>query len=92
MFGAIIVSLVLLILFVLLTPGVLLTLPKKGSKITVAFVHGLVFAIIFYILYIYVIKRIFMLSFENFKVVKEGEPCNDGNQHYHWNGSFFQCM
>jgi hypothetical protein len=32
-------------LFVALTPGVLLTLPKGGKKITVAVVHGVVFAI-----------------------------------------------
>jgi len=36
------------LLFVLLTPGILLTLPKGGSKLTVAAVHGLVFAVVFY--------------------------------------------
>ena len=36
------------ILFFLLTPGMLLSLPPKGSKMTVAAVHALVFAIIFY--------------------------------------------
>ena len=35
------------ILFVLLTPGILLTLPPKGSKLTVALVHGVVFAVLF---------------------------------------------
>jgi hypothetical protein len=34
-------------LFVLLTPGILLTLPPGGSKLTVAVVHGLVFALVF---------------------------------------------
>jgi hypothetical protein len=34
------------ILFVLLTPGILLSLPPKGSKWTVAIVHGLVFALV----------------------------------------------
>ena len=34
------------LLFVLLTPGILLSLPPKGSKWTVAIVHGLVFALI----------------------------------------------
>jgi hypothetical protein len=38
--------LVLVALFVLLTPGVLLRLPKNGSKMTVAVVHGLVFALV----------------------------------------------
>ncbi len=37
---------VLAALFVVLTPGVLLRLPKNGSKMTVAVVHGLVFALV----------------------------------------------
>jgi len=36
------------LLFVLLTPGILVRLPPNGSKLTVALVHGLVFAIIFH--------------------------------------------
>ena len=36
------------LLFVVLTPGILLTLPKGGSKLTVAAVHGLVFAVVLY--------------------------------------------
>ncbi len=35
-------------LFVLLTPSILVRLPKKGNKYTVAFVHGLIFAIIYH--------------------------------------------
>ena len=35
------------VLFVLLTPGILLTLPPKGSKLTVAVVHGVVLAFLF---------------------------------------------
>ena len=35
------------ILFVLLTPGILVTLPPKGSKLTVAIVHGVVLATLF---------------------------------------------
>lgn len=38
--------LVLVALFVVLTPGILLRLPKNGSKLTVAVVHGLVFALV----------------------------------------------
>jgi hypothetical protein len=33
-------------LFVALTPGVLLRLPPGGSKLTVALVHGVVFALV----------------------------------------------
>ena len=36
------------LLFVALTPGVLLTLPKGGSKLTVAAVHALIFAVVYY--------------------------------------------
>jgi hypothetical protein len=41
-------NLYIALLFVALTPGVLLTLPKGGSRLTVAFVHGLVFAVVYY--------------------------------------------
>jgi hypothetical protein len=36
------------ILFVILTPGVLLRLPSNGSKLKVAGVHAIVFAIVLY--------------------------------------------
>jgi hypothetical protein len=36
------------LLFFLLTPGILLSLPSKGGKYTVALVHAVVFAVIFY--------------------------------------------
>jgi hypothetical protein len=35
-------------LFILLTPSILVKIPKKGNKYTVAFVHGLIFAIIYH--------------------------------------------
>lgn len=34
-------------LFYVLTPGILLTLPKGGSKMMVAATHALVFAVVF---------------------------------------------
>ena len=36
----------LALLFILLTPGIVLTLPSKGSKKTVAITHGLIFAFV----------------------------------------------
>jgi len=45
---SLIVSLYAAILFFILTPGVLLSLPKGGSKFTVAAVHALVFALLFH--------------------------------------------
>jgi hypothetical protein len=41
-------SLFVALLFVVLTPGILLRLPSKGSKLTVAVVHGIIFAIVFH--------------------------------------------
>jgi len=45
---SLIVSLYAAILFFILTPGVLLRLPKNGGKLTVAAVHALVFALVFH--------------------------------------------
>jgi hypothetical protein len=36
------------VLFFLLSPGILVTLPKNGSKMTIAAVHALVFGLVFY--------------------------------------------
>jgi len=44
----ILMSIYVAILFVILTPGILLRLPENGSKVTVAIVHGLVFAVAFH--------------------------------------------
>jgi len=45
---SLIVSFYAAILFFILTPGVLLRLPKNGGRLTVAAVHALVFALIFH--------------------------------------------
>lgn len=39
------------LLFFVLTPGVILTIPSNGSKIVVAVVHGIVFALVYYLSY-----------------------------------------
>ena len=39
------------ILFFILSPSILLTLPSKGNKYVVAFVHAVIFVFIFYITY-----------------------------------------
>lgn len=41
-------SLFIAVLFVVLTPGVLVSLPSKGSLLTKAAVHGVVFAAVFH--------------------------------------------
>lgn len=47
----VLMSLYIAVLFVVLTPGIFLSLPKGGSKLTVAVVHGLVFALVYYFTY-----------------------------------------
>jgi preprotein translocase subunit SecG len=42
----ILLFIILVVLFVLLTPGVLVYLPPKSSKLTTAITHGVIFAII----------------------------------------------
>ena len=51
------------ILFVLLTPGVLVKLPPKGSLLTVAIVHGLVFALIYHLTH----RTVYRLSVDGFE-------------------------
>ena len=47
----IMMSLYVAILFVLLTPGVLVYIPKHASKLTTAVVHGLIFAVVYHFTY-----------------------------------------
>ena len=61
-----VVTLYAVILFVVLTPGILLTLPKGGSKLTVAVVHGVVFTLVYNFTYNTVWKTSLMLDgFQN---------------------------
>ena len=50
-------------LFVLLTPSILVRLPKKGNKWTVAFVHGTIFALIYHFTHTYVKKMFYNENF-----------------------------
>lgn len=43
-----IITIYVALLFFVLTPGVLLSLPPKGGKLTVAAVHALVFAVVWH--------------------------------------------
>ena len=42
-------ALYLALLFVVLTPGILLSLPPGGSKLVVAATHGAVFAVVYWV-------------------------------------------
>ena len=48
MFAHPLMSVFVALLFVLLTPGVVLSIPPKGSLVTKAVVHGIVFALVYY--------------------------------------------
>ena len=41
-------NLYVLLLFFILTPGILVTIPPHGSKYVIASVHGLVFTLVFH--------------------------------------------
>jgi len=45
-----------LLLFVLLTPAIIVRLPQNGNKWTVAFVHGFIFTFIFYLTHNFILK------------------------------------
>ena len=46
---SLVVSAYAALLFFLLTPSILLRLPKNGSKLTVALVHAVVFGLLFWL-------------------------------------------
>lgn len=54
------------ILFFILSPGVLLRIPKNGDKFTVAGVHAVVFALVFGLTYKFVWKMGARLRLEGF--------------------------
>ena len=56
-------SLYLALLFVAFTPGVLVTLPKGGSKYTVVAVHAALFTLVWY----YTHKTVFRMTIESFQ-------------------------
>ena len=53
------------LLFLVLTPGVLLRLPMNGSKMTVALTHGVVFAVVWHFTH----KTVWRASYEGFQAV-----------------------
>lgn len=63
----------LIILFVALVPGVLLRLPPGGSKLTVAAVHGLVFALVWHLTH-----KMVSRSAEGFRPCTKEQPCHVG--------------
>lgn len=60
------------VLFVLLTPGILLRLPPKGSPLVVAIVHGAVFALILCLMH----KMVLSMGAEGFDTPCSGNTIN----------------
>lgn len=63
-------------LFIALVPGLLLRIPSTGSHLTQALVHGAVFAVLNWLLYMYVIRRYENFEMPNSKVLP---PCPPGS-------------
>jgi uncharacterized membrane-anchored protein len=67
------------VLFVLLTPGILLRLPPKGSPLVVAIVHAVVFALIFHLTHKMVWRMSMGMSIDGFKTCPQGKKDVSGN-------------
>jgi len=65
------------LLFVVLTPGVLLRLPPKGSLLTAAVVHALVFALVMYLTSSYVVRAMASISGFEDMACKADADCKD---------------
>ena len=55
----------IILLFVLLTPGVVLRLPSKSTLLTVAIVHGIIFALLFHFTHRHVYRLTVSEGFED---------------------------
>jgi len=67
------------ILFFVLSPGVLLRLPSNGSKMTVAGVHAIVFAVILYFTAGFVWRMSMSLGKEGMDELHVKEEFKEGN-------------
>jgi len=72
------VTLYIALLFVLLTPGVLLRLPIKGSLLTLAIIHGLVFALIYHFTHRVVYHLSEGFQYSQFGSNSNGSLCGPG--------------
>ena len=66
-------------LFIALVPGVLVRIPQGASPLTQALVHGVVFAIVNWFLYMYVIRDIESFDMPDSKVLP---PCPAGSERH----------
>ena len=65
------------VLFILLTPGILVMLPPGGDKMTVTLVHALIFGLIFSMAHGTIMKLSSGQSYyEHDKMMKDGMSCS----------------
>lgn len=64
---------ILVLFFVLLTPGILVTLPPRSGKLTVAITHGVVFALLYVVLGQVVRKLFNSIGIEGLNEDKDAE-------------------
>lgn len=62
---SVLMALYIAVLFFVLAPGILLTLPRGGNKTTVAMTHALVAAVVFY--FTHTMAHKFVRRFEGFQ-------------------------
>jgi hypothetical protein len=67
-----IVTIYVALLFFVLTPGILLSLPPKGSKVVVALTHAVVFALVYHFTHKLVWQTSMSLSAPSVPVAKTG--------------------
>ena len=66
-----VMALIVVVLFVVLSPGVLLRLPPGGSKLTTAIVHGVIFTAVLYAVHMYMYGPVaIVVVSEGFKAAK----------------------
>ena len=63
-------------LFIALVPGVLVRIPQGASHLTQALVHGVVFAVLNWVLYMYVIRGVENFDMPDSRVLP---PCPAGS-------------
>jgi hypothetical protein len=71
-------TLYLVALFFVLTPGVLVTLPPKSGKLTVAVTHALVFAVVYQLTHKMVAEA--LEGFQNTHYLPKGRNCKSERQ------------
>ena len=66
------------LLFIILSPGILIHLPKKYGNMQIALIHGVIFSILFSII-INTVQKVTEGLAQNFESCNVDSDCNSGN-------------